>query len=228
MRATIAAEEGRLLDITNETPDKSQEVIASARLRVERLTKVILEELHPRIEAFDRTAAVAQWNEQAEKLQAESDELWAELETAYAALCSQLIDVWQRIDRNAAAISEARCRRPSGADRHLVGADHPRLRDRLRLPFWDEPERIRFPKDQAWELQVAMTNAMVDQAKALEQKHALMYSDNWWAAKQLEAEQQRAENEKREAEMKAKAIADREAYHRSVQEQERRRMRGEI
>ena len=60
LRATIAAEEGRLLDITNETPDKSQEVIASARLRVERLTKVILEELHPRIEAFDRTACAVE------------------------------------------------------------------------------------------------------------------------------------------------------------------------
>ena len=226
LREAIKVEEARLQDIANPDPDKSAAVIASAKLRIERLGKVIHEQLEPRVEALDRAADLVEWHEEADRLQAETDELWSELETAYNTLCDQLIDVWHRVARNSAAIDAAHRRRPSGVRRELVGADHPQLRASLRLPHWDDPGRIRFPRDEAWEFQVATTNAMVAQAKALEQKCALMHGPDWWAAKQIEDERLRAESARRDEEAKAKAEADRKAFYRAQQEADRRRRLG--
>ena len=215
LRATIAAEEPKLLDIGSPDPDKTQATIAAAKLRIERLTKVILEELQPRVRALDAAANLAEWNATADRLQAESDKLWVELETAYATVCEQLVDVWKRVDANAAAISAAHRRRPSGVMRHITGADHPQLRANLRLPCWDAPDRIVFPRDEAWAFQANLANMMVAQAKAFDAKML------------ISPDQQRSEDDKREAEMKARAIAERDAYFKAQLEAERKHMRGE-
>lgn len=167
--------------------------------------------------------ALADWNKEADRLQNESDELWKELEDTYTTLVNQLIDVWRRVARNSHAINEARRRRPSGVRRELTGADHPELRATLRLPYWDEPTRIRFPRDTAWEFQVATTNMLVAQAKALEAKGALMHGPDWWAARKLEDERVRAESARRDEEAKRKAEADRQAYYAALQAEDRRR-----
>ena len=173
----ITAETPRLHDIANSDPDKSQELIASSQLRVERLTKAITQ-LQARVDQIDHEAAIAKWNEDAKALQAESDQLWRDLEDTYTVLTDQLIDIWHAVDRNSRAIEAARRRRPSGAEHlPLIGADNPALRAKLRLPFWDNPERIRFPRDEGWEFQRAMSDMMVNHAKALEQKYALANSE---------------------------------------------------
>ena len=63
-KVVIEAESPRFLDIANDTPDKSQELIASARLRVERLTKAITQ-LQARVDQIDHEAAVVKWKEDA-------------------------------------------------------------------------------------------------------------------------------------------------------------------
>ena len=71
-----------------------------------------------------------------------------------------------------------------------------------------------------------MTNMMVNQAKELEAKGALMNSESWLAAKQLEDERVRAESARRDAEQKQKAEADRRAYYAAQQEADRKRRLG--
>ena len=61
--------------------------------------------------------------------------------------------------------------------------------------------------------------------RALEQRCAAtgMYSGDWWAAKQLENEQLRAESERRDEEQRKQNEAAREAFYRTLQEEDRRR-----
>ena len=214
LQATIAAEETHLADIAADDPDKSTEVIASSRRRIERLTKVIHEELRPRVEALDRAADLAEWEKEAERLQSESDQLWAKLEATYNVACDQLIEVWGHVFRNSHAINEARRRRPSGTRRELTGADHPELRATLRLPYFDEPTRIRFPRDEAVEFQRATSNLLVEQAKAFERKQMAVLDGR--------DERVQAERIKHEQETKQRVEAERAAYHKSLQEADRK------
>ena len=63
MEATIAAEEPHLLDISYPDPDQAAAAITAARLRIARLSKAILQELHPRIDALDAAATRDAWTQ---------------------------------------------------------------------------------------------------------------------------------------------------------------------
>ena len=160
-------------------------------LRIERLTKVILEELHPRIDALDLAAKQSAWTAEANKLRDEdSDDLFWELEQVYKPIVEQLNELYLRARANAAAFNGLLRRAPPGRrPRVQRGNAVFGLLAPSSLPDWDDPRvthplRVREPNPL-----VVVSNALVAQAKAFEQKHALMHGPDWWAAKQLETEQ---------------------------------------
>ena len=95
------------------------------------------------------------------------------------------------------------------------------------MPDWNDQELIWPPRRPPPDLTAEIALAAAAQAKALDAKGALTAGPTWFEGKQLETAQIGAEADKREAEMKAKAVADREQYHRDLLEAERRRARGE-
>ena len=224
-QCVVDAETPRIHDLSNDSPNEFVALIDSSQLHISRLSAA-LPQLQQRIATLDAAAALIRWNAAADQLQAQSNELWSELTETYASSVTRLIDIWNRVDRNTAAIHAAHRQRPPGVQRELIGADHPALRANLRLPHWDAPDRIAFPRDEAQAFQLAMSDMMVAHAKALDAKMALTSGPGWFEGQRLAAEQIRAESDEREQEMREKAAADREAYHRALLELERRKVTG--
>ena len=208
LTATIAAEEPKLLDLENEEPEKSQQIIQSNKLRIKRLTKAIAE-LRPRVEALDREATANKWLEEAVKLQADADILREQLCDTYIVLCTQTVETWLQVDANARAIQRHRERRPSGVHYSLIDADNPRLRNKLRLPLWYEPDRLLFPKDENQEMQAAMAN--ITPVATFVPAYASM------------EEREQAERAKYEAEAKAEDQRKRDEYYKGFAALERQK-----
>ena len=189
--------------------------------------------LQSRIDAIDAEKALADCNEEADKHRAESDKIYEELKQTYPPFLKHMIDIYYRARANAAAFNELKKRAPDGADvKFFPAMPYEDFWLNLRLPSWNNsnvvyPER-QTPEQIAWSQQVNFVNAMVAQTKAIEQKHAQLYSSDWAAVHQEIHKQQAAENEKAEAEQKEKDAAARDNYYRAIAEGERKRMRGEI
>ena len=238
-QSVIEAETPRLHDLSNETPDKSLQLIESNKLRIERYNKAI-DELGPRIDAIDRATTLAEWTEEHNKLQDKTAALADEFRAKYPTLRAELIYLFLRLDDNRAAIDNLCRKRPPGGPHELVEAEliarglsmftihQPRLRDSLRLPAFADPFNI-FPRDEYAELMRATALQTSEMVRAMELRRAAtgMYSGDWWQAQKLAAAQQEAENEKREAELAAKADQERQNYYASLQEADRKRIRGE-
>ena len=234
----IDAETPRLHDLSNDTPDASQQLIASSRLRVERLTKAIAA-LDARIEQIDLAAQQTSWNEEYDRLQDETAALAEEFAEKYPTLRAELVGLFIRLDDNRAAVGNLyRQRGPhrTGDRPELIEAEllarglemftvhQPRLQDSLKLPAFADPAKV-FPRDEYAELMRATALQTSEAIRALEQRRAAtgMYSGDWWAAKQLENEQLRAESERRDEEQRKQNEAAREAYYASLQAEELRR-----
>lgn len=217
LQATISREEARVLDLDNLDPDKSTALIASSRIRIERYSKAIAE-LEPRIAVIDREAMVVAWVEQAERLQHQSDDLYRELTEIYPPFLQRLMDLHRRIAANDAAFSALCHRVPAEVDpsAFLRAAPYADFWRNMRMPSWNNPgltypERAK-PVDPIAEIALA----------------SAAFAKRWDAKVPMTPEAHQAELDKKEAEQKAKADADREAFYRSVAEADRRRMRGGV
>ena len=233
LKEVIKSEEPRLLDITNDSPDQSRELITSSKLHIERVTKAITEELKPRVKALDAEKALADWEEEAVPIRDENDKLFAELEATYPPFMQQILDLYVRILRNHIGFADHKARAPAGADTGFSRIEpHSRFWDKMALSSWNNPgvtypER-QSPEEIAWANQVANVNAMVAQAKQLDARQSLgTIGPNWYEAAKVEQERQRVANEKAEAEAKEKDAERRDQYYRSVVEAERRHAHGE-
>ena len=232
LQETIKTEEDRVLDLTNTDPDKSTATITSIKLQIERLTKAITEELKPRVLALDAEKARTDWNAEAEKRRAVNDELYEELKALYPPFFQQIVKLYVRILENDIEIGKLKARAPACVDKQFVAVEpHSLFWALINLPSWDKgvtfPPR-KSPADIAWQNQVAITNAAVAQAKAIEAKHAQMFSPDWAAVHDEIHKRKAEEDEKAEAELKAKDLEARQNYYLSLQEAERKRIRGEI
>ena len=211
----IDAESPRLMDIANDTPDASRELIASNQLRIERMSAAI-PRLQQRIHAIDLDARQAEWIAEANKLQGEADELFAELKQIYRPIVEQLNSLFVRARANAAAVNELCSRAPRGVE-HTFSEIMP-YEDfwlKLALPSWDDPN-IVYP------LRVIEPDPQIEIALA-----AAAFAKQFDAKMLMSAEQQNAIDDKREAEQRAKAAADRQRFYQAQLEAERRRVTGE-
>ena len=227
----IETEEPSLLDLENSDPDKSRELIAHNTLKIARLEKA-LPKLQERIDAIDREKALADWDAVADRHREQSNKIFDELEKVYPSFLKTMMDLFERGKRNAAAFQSHLRHAPPGADTWFEPATpHSTFWIDLQLPSWTKPH-VTFParqspEDAAWERQVAFTNAMVAQQKAIEAKHAQMFFSDWAAVHDEIHKGKAAEDEKAEAELKAKDLEARQNYYLSLQEAERRRVYGE-
>ena len=232
LKEVIETEEPRLLDIDNDDADGSRERIASSKLHIERLTKAIVEELKPRVFALDAEKARADWTAEADERRAINDELYEELEALYPPFFQQIVKLYVRIIENEIQISKLKARAPAGADKTFVPVEpHSRFWASINLPYWDSDAMFPPRKSAAgiaWEIQVAITNAMVAQAKANDLKFAPHGGQDWAEINKLERERVDAEAEKAEQELKEKDQAARDEYYKNIAIGERKRLRGEI
>ena len=227
----IKTETPRVLDLSNIDPDKSTAAITSAKLRIERL-RLAIPQLQSRIAAIDAEKALAEWTAEADRHRAESNSIFDELEKHYPPFLAKMMDIYLRARANAAAFNELKRKAPPGADTWFEYATpHNTFWSDLQLPSWTKayvtyPPR-KSPADIAWEQQVAFTNAMVEQYKALDQKFAPNGGKDWYEINKIEQERVDAENEKREAELKAADAAARDEYYQNIAIGERKRLYGE-
>ena len=138
LRATIETEEARILDLTNPDPDQSITVVASARLRIQRLTTAI-PRLEQRIAAIDVAAQQAAWSEQANALRTESDDLYWALNEVYPSFVKTLDELFVKARANAAAFNELLGRAPQGVDHTFNEASpYSSFWIRVQLPDWSD------------------------------------------------------------------------------------------
>lgn len=233
LNETIATEEPRLLDINNDDPDASRELIASSKLHIERLSKAITEELKPSVRALDAKKAQADWTAEADQIRDENDKLFAELKAMYPPFLQQILDLYFRILKNHSAFANHKVHAPAGADTSFSRIEpHSRFWLDMALSSWNNPG-VKYPERQspeqiAWAQQVAFTTALCEQTKAIEAKHAHMHSADWGAVYDEIHKRKAAEDEKAEQALKEKDQAARDEYYKSVLEAERRHVRGEI
>ena len=114
-RKVIETEEPSLLDLENETPDKSRELVASNKLKIERLTLAI-PQLQQRIDAIDRETALAEWDAEADRHREQSNKIFDELAKIYPGFLAKIMDLFDRGKRNAAAFQAHLRHAPPGAD----------------------------------------------------------------------------------------------------------------
>jgi len=233
-RDTIATEGERALDIANDDPDRSHDLIRKAELRIARLDKA-LPLLRTRIRTIDETEHARAWHKAADRIEGERDALAAELRELYPDFVEQLADLYSRIDALDGAIARLHSAAPRGETRRLVGAEpqardipgfcaaQPGLREHLKLPDWSEPSRIAYPPEPGLN---PLAGAMVAAAGAFERKHSGLYSSDWHAAQKLAAEQARAESA-RLAEIEAREAAEaKRKFEQAVLEQDKRARTG--
>ena len=231
-RKVIEVEEPSLLDLDNDDPDKSQARLASAKLKIERLTKA-LPLLQQRVDQIDAELALTGWNAEADRLREQSNKIFDELEKLYPGFLAKMMDLFDRGKRNAAAFNVHVRHAPPGADTWFEPAtSHSTFWIDMQLSSWTNvsvtyPER-ETPEQIAWAQQVLFTNAAVAQAKALDQKFAPNGGRDWPEVQKIEQERQRAADEKAEAEAKKKDAERRDQYYQAIAEGERRRIRGEL
>ena len=224
-RKVIETEEPSLLDLENETPDKSRELIASNKLKIERLT-LALPQLQSRIDAIDCETALKTWDAEADRLREQSNKIFDELAKIYPGFLAKITDLFDRGKRNAAAFQSLLRHAPPGADTWFEPATpHSTFWIDLQLPSWTKPH-VTFPLRQtpeqiAWAQQVAFTNAMCAQTKAIEAKHAQMHSPDWAGAYDEIYKRKAEADAKAEQELKQKDLEARQNYYLSLQEAER-------
>ena len=100
----IKVETPRVLDLANPDPDKSTTAITSAKLRIERLNKAV-PLLQARIDAIDAETALKEWTEVADKVRAESDELYLELKQTYLPMFVKMMEIFYKGRANAVAFN---------------------------------------------------------------------------------------------------------------------------
>ena len=228
----IEVEEPSLVDLENSDPDKSRELIASNKLKIERLT-LALPQLQSRIDAIDAETALKTWDDEADRLREQSNQIFDELAKIYPPFLAKIVDLFDRGKRNVAAFQAHKRRAPPGADVWFEPATpHITFWQDIVLPSWVKPH-VTFPfrqspADVAWENQVAFTKAMVAQQKALDAKFAPNGGRDWFEVQKIEQERQIAADEKFEAEQKERDQKSRDAHYQAVLENERRHVRGEI
>ena len=125
-----------------------------------------------------------------------------------------------------------KARAPAGVDKKFVAVEpHSFFWAVMNLPSWEKvvtfPPR-KSPADIAWQNQVNFTKAMCAGIKAQEAKHAQMFSSDWAAVHDEINRKKAEEDDKREAELKAKDQAARDAYYKNLAEAERRHIHGEV
>jgi hypothetical protein len=178
---TVKIESENELDLSNTDPDASSEKVWKAERTVARLSKAILA-LQARIAAIEARDAAASWHAQADKVEAERDKIATELAELYPTFMEKLIDIFERIDANNAAINNLyRSAQWGYNDRQIVDAElaarglqsysahQPALRDNIKLPFWDESSRT-YPADALAEWNARAAASAAATARALEAK----------------------------------------------------------
>ena len=231
MEEIIKIETPRIMDLSNPTPDASNAAITSANLKIARLNKA-LPLLRARVDTIDRETALAECNEEADKHRAESDAIYEELKQLYPPFLQKMMDLYIRARANAAAFNELKRCPPKGADlRFFPAMPYESFWLNLRLPSWNNPGVVyperQTPEQVAWAQQVMFTRAMCEQTKAIEQKHAQLYSSDWHAVHAEINRKKAEEDDKAEQELKAKDQAARDQYYKELAEAERRRVYGE-
>ena len=226
----IKIETPRVMDLSNPDPEKSTAAITSANLKIARLNKA-LPLLQSRIAAIDEEKARTEWTAEADECRAINDDLYEELKALYPPFFDQLARLYIRILENDIACDKLKRRAPAGVDKSFVPvAPHSLFWANMQMPAWDRNVTIplrKSPADIAWEIQVANVNAAVAQAKAIEAKHAQLYSSDGAAVHDEIHRRKAEEDEKAEQELKEKDQAARDQYYKDLAEAERRRIHGE-
>jgi hypothetical protein len=201
-------------------------------LTIDRLSKAI-PRLRQRVEDIDKRTYLAEWHAYADEIEGERDALASELRDTYPSVVEQLANLFARIDQNTATIDHLHAKVPAGENRRLndaelvarnldrYTAEQPRLRDSLCLPDFARPRDVVYPPRFDFGAMAALQSQAILQQLA--QKDVLMCGRDWWAAKKLQDEEQRAEFAKREEQIAAEKAAAKRAYGQALLDQDRRR-----
>lgn len=216
----IEAETPRLLDLSNDEPDKSRELIESSKLRIERLTKAILE-IKPRVAALDQEAALEAWTAEAAVLRKEANDIYHETRKLYKPIVALLNDLFLKGRANATAFNDLKRRAPSGADTDFMPAfPYEDFWLKLQLPDWDNPHVTHPPRNRAptdWEIMAANAIAQSSQVGMLSLGKVVTDEDKAEVARRAA---------KAEQDLKAEAERKRDAYYAAQKEAERRHRLG--
>lgn len=164
----------------------------------------------------------AKWKVRYDVLERERNELAAELKKVYPVAVSQLVDLFNRIMVNEAALSALHGSRPAGAKGTLLGAelvarnltegfnrDQPPITRDLKLPDWVESNRLAWPP--------ASTPASVLLSESIATVHdRRRYSGEWPEALREETEQRKAQEQKLIADEAVRVAAEKAAYERAL------------
>lgn len=209
---TIQVESERELDLQNDDPDKSDELIRKSKRLVARFTKAI-PELAKKIDKITAAEYSAKWHDAFDRIEAERDNLARELATLYPSFVQNIIDLFNRIDACDAKIGQLARAAPSTSyqsneyrrllEVELVarGLDsfdrfNPPIRENLKLPDPNNTCETIFPPQQNFSLMAL--NAMQPALRAMIQKDAVACSPDWAGAQKIEEQRIRAEAEKRD------------------------------
>jgi hypothetical protein len=219
---TIEAETPKLLDLSNETPDKSRELIESNKLKIERLTLAV-PQLQSRVDTIDHETAVANWNGEYNALIETATALFDELGETYPELLIKLMDLRDRIVETHWAFHNLGQRAPKGVDTSFPRVEpYDGFWECMFMPSYVTPGKSYPPQPPSKKEQeeAAMRNfaiAAAEQAKA-------------WSLKVV-TESDREIINRREAEAALKEQDERaaslEAFYKAEREAERRRVYGE-
>jgi len=182
--AIEAAERERIksYDPTVVDPHKARQSLADAEFACDRL-QAALAALQERLQEQQAQEFSAQWHSDYAQVEAESHALAAELSEVYRAAQSQLVDVLTRKQACDAKVGRINGSAPPGValrlrevelvarDLESFTRDAPSITRELRLPDWDQSNKLAWPRPQM------PLGVLVLQGLAAAVDHP---GDNWW------------------------------------------------
>ena len=161
---------------------KAQQSLADAQFARDRL-QAALTALQRRLQELQESEYSVLWHDQYSQVEAESHALAAELREIYPAVLSKLVDLLTRtiecnveascINGSAPAGVALRLREVELVARNLEGftRDEPSISNELKLPDWDQPAKLAWPRPQT------PLGVLASQGMAAAVDHP---GDNWW------------------------------------------------
>lgn len=227
------SEAERALDPTNTAPAQSRALADQSRFEHARLLRAI-PLLAERLRQAQAREYALQWHQDFEQVEAERDALAEELTATYPDLVAKLVSLLDRIEVCDREVDRVNGSAPEEDNRRLLGVEltarglncftaaSPSLTANLRLPHPGDTRSLAYPPEQINVFGLQMASA----ASALAAKHAVAFTPDWSAAKDLEDKYRLEEADRRQAEIARQEREKKSRYERALVEAERDRRVG--
>lgn len=202
-------------------PRKARAASEDAAIMAGRL-RTLLPRLEDRARSVSSEAERREWQSKYDLLEHERNNLAHELKATYPKVTAQLVNLLNRIAINDNALSALHQSRPNGSKGQLLGAelvargldefsrDEPSINRELRLPDWQESNRLAFPPrdDEPFAVRVAAPVASVHSRKR--------HSADWAEAMTAETQQRKLLEQQRLADEAEHTAEQKREYERSI------------